>query len=168
MTAHQAYHHESILSRSIHFDPFRPSGWGWSTKRPQREQILPKGLTLEKQQNMESKWILMNLLLLPKAMQRSKTKIKIPMTHDIVTWSSLHLCSVVTGDNLSKAFFLSCPPVHPWLMNWCCVGFWGAEPTNWEARLRECAQFGSPALRGKAMQGISTSFPARLLCRDRS
>ena len=53
MTAHQAYHHESILSRSIHFDPFRPSGWGWSTKRPQREQILPKGLTLEKQ-NMVS------------------------------------------------------------------------------------------------------------------
>lgn len=100
MTAHQAYHHESILSRSIHFDPFRPSGWGWSTKRPQREQILPKGLTLEK-----IKYAFWIIMIFPAS--KGHAKIKNLMTHDIVTWSSLHLCSVVTGDNLSKAFFLS-------------------------------------------------------------
>lgn len=134
MTAHQAHHHESILSRSIHFDPFRPSGWGWSTKRPQREQILPKGLTLEK--TKYAFWIIMNF-----SFQRP---CKDQKSND--SWhSSLHYHPCI----------LQCR--HRWQLvqshDWCCVGL-GAEPTNWEARLRECAQFGSPALRG-AMQGIS-------------
>lgn len=147
MTAHQAHHHESILSRSIHFDPFRPSGWGWSTKRPQREQILPKGLTLKKNKICFLNHNDFSCFQRPCKDQKSN--------------ASWHSYMIILAS-------LQCR--HRWQLvqshDWCCVGL-GAEPTNWEARLRECAQFGSPALRGKAMQGSSFKnyplFPSKNL-----